>query len=418
MNVIRKVGFVGLGKLGLPVALSIENKGHVVCGYDVNKDVKTYIETGKIPYEEKGTPTLLRKTKLIWKDSIKEVVEFSDLIFCPVQTPHEEKYEGITRLPDKRVDFEYKYLKKAVKDIAEAAKELNKKIVLVIISTVLPGTIEREIKPLLNKKITLCYNPFFIAMGTTRDDFEKPEFVLLGCDGDQAVMDYVEDFYHTIHLKPVFRTTIKNAELIKVLYNTYITGKLSFISTAQEICDKVGANVDDVSKALSMATDRIVSMKYLWAGQHDGGGCHPRDNIALSYLARKIGLKYDWFENLMKQREAFVGWFADVVQEWQDKKQLPIILCGQAFKKDINLTVGSPNILLENILKERNLPTSWYDPIVYPNQEVPQERAIFFIGMNHTVFENMKFPENSVIIDPWGIIKDQENSEVIRLGRR
>lgn len=412
----RKVGFVGLGKLGLPVALSIENKGHRVCGYDINHDVKTYLETRKIPYEEEGTPELLEKTDIKWMNSIKDVVENSDFVFCPVQTPHKEMFEGITRLPDQREDFDYSFLKLAVKDIASAALSLNKDIVLIIISTVLPGTIEREIVPLLNKNITLCYNPFFIAMGTTRYDFENPEFVLLGCN-DNYVSNLVTQFYRTLHNKPVFQTTIKNAELIKVVYNTFISTKIAFINTIAELCHKVGADVDAVSEALFLATDRIISTKYMRGGMGDGGGCHPRDNIALSRLAREMQLKFDWFEAIMLQREGHTKWLAEVIAEEKDRKHLPVVLCGKAFKRNIALTVGSPAILLHNLLKIINIQSDWYDPHVYPGQPFFEQPAIFFISTNHDMFKDLKFPEGSVVIDPWGMIEDQKKVEVIRLGR-
>jgi UDPglucose 6-dehydrogenase len=411
-----KTGFVGLGKLGLPCALSIENKGHEVCGYDINPEVKNYLMNKWIPYEEEGTLELLEKSNIQWKNSIKEVVESSDIVFCPVQTPHSEKYEGITRIPDERVDFEYKYLVAAIAEISAWATTLQKKITLIIISTVLPGTINREIYPVISSEyIDLCYNPFFIAMGTTRADFENPEFVLLGCDSGEEIVEMVSNFYHTIHSKPVFPTTIKNAELIKVIYNTFISSKIAFINTAMEICEKIGADIDTVSDALSLATDRIISTKYLRGGMGDGGGCHPRDNIALSWLARKLELKFDWFDAVMKQREKQTEWYADLIEKYADK--LPVIICGQAFKKNINLTVGSPAILLENILKERNILVDFYDPVVYKGQVLTNEPAVFFIGMNHDVFKDLKFPVGSVVIDPWGIIEDQDRVEVKRLGR-
>jgi len=224
-----KIGFVGLGKLGLPVALSIENKGHEVVGTDIDPNVAKYVKERKIPYQEEGTPELLKKTK-IKVVSLRETIKHAEIVFCPVQTPHHPNYEGITRLPKERVDFDYSYLKKATKDIADECKKQKKHIVLVIISTVLPGTIEREIKPLLNKYIKLSYNPFFIAMGTTRKDFEEPEFVLLGCDDEEATKK-VEKLYRTIHNRPIYKTSIAHAEAIKVLYNTYISGKIAFANT-------------------------------------------------------------------------------------------------------------------------------------------------------------------------------------------
>ena len=166
--------------------------------------------------------------------TLEEVVKFSEIIFVPIQTPHHEKYEGTTRLPDERVDFNYSYLVRGMADISRVVDEIGESRIVVIISTVLPGTVEREIKPVTSKKIRLCYNPFFIAMGTTRADFEKPEFVLLGCDDGETQL-IVEDFYSTIHKQPVFKTSIKNAELIKVIYNTFISTKIAFINTVMEL---------------------------------------------------------------------------------------------------------------------------------------------------------------------------------------
>ena len=147
-----KIGMIGLGKLGLPVALSIENKGHEVMGYDINPQVAEYIKNRQIPYQEEGTPELLEKTN-IKLGTLEEVVEFADIIFVPIQTPHHEKFEGITRLPDERVDFDYTYLVKGMQSISRAC---TKDKVVVIISTVLPGTVERYILPVISKHVKLC----------------------------------------------------------------------------------------------------------------------------------------------------------------------------------------------------------------------------------------------------------------------
>ena len=201
-------------------------------------------------------------------------MEHSDIIFVPIQTPHEYKYEGCTRLPKERDDFNYDALKTGITMLSdEINKQLEHKIVI-IISTVLPGTIDREILPIVseNKKFHLCYNPFFIAMGTTIQDFENPEFVLFGTEEDW-VGSSVKSFYSTIHKKPFHQTSIKNAELIKVAYNTFIGMKIVFSNTMMEICHKIGANVDDVMSALKLANDRLISPKYLGGGMGDGGGC-------------------------------------------------------------------------------------------------------------------------------------------------
>ena len=282
------VGFLGLGKLGLPVALSIEENGHKVAGFDISQSVLDMIESRKLSYMEIGAQPLLEKTNLEIMD-VPELVSFADILFVPIQTPHDPAYEGITRIPESRVDFNYEWLKSGIKTLADEIALQGEEKIVIIISTVLPGTIEREIKPLLNEKVKLCYNPFFIAMGTTLPDFTNPEFVLFGVDDEDAAKK-AEEFYKTIHDRPFFKTSIKSAELIKVAYNTFIGMKIVFANTMMEICYHTGANVDEVSAAMGLATDRLMSTKYLYGGMGDGGGCHPRDNIAMSWLSRKLGI--------------------------------------------------------------------------------------------------------------------------------
>lgn len=409
-----KIGFMGLGKLGLPCALAIEDKGHEVIGYDINPNVAEILETKKLPYLEEGALELLKKTNIKIK-SVKEVVEFADIIFVAIQTPHNPKYEGVTRIPKERVDFDYTFLKNGMKELASNIENVNKEKIVVIISTVLPGTFDREIRPLLNDKVKICYNPFFIAMGTTIENFLNPEFVLFGVDDIEAA-DKVEEFYKTLHKRPFYRTTIKNAELIKVGYNTFISTKISFINTLMEICHKTGADIDAVSNAFALADQRLISMKYLYGGMADGGGCHPRDNIALSWLARKLNLKYDWFENIMMQREKQTEWLADLIKEQKEKHNLPIVILGKSFKKGTNITVGSPAILLKNILDEKGIEADMYDPNI-DKEPLRLNKSIFFIATNHDDFNRLEYPKGSVILDPWGYIKDFEDVEVIRIGR-
>lgn len=409
-----KVGFIGLGKLGLPCALAIESKGYQVMGYDVNPQVETIIKTKKLPYLEAGAEELLQNTKIKIQD-VPEVVSHSDIIFVAIQTPHHPKYEGVTRIPDERVDFDYRSLKAGIKDLAQEIKKQGKDKIVVIISTVLPGTFEREIRPLLNEFVKICYNPFFIAMGTTIQDFLNPEFVLFGVD-DEKSADTVEKFYKTIHNRPFYRTTVTNAELIKVAYNTFISTKISFINTLMEVCHKIGADIDAVSEAFALADQRLISMKYLYGGMADGGGCHPRDNIALSWLARKLDMKFDWFDSIMKQREKQTEWLADLIKEQHEKSGLPVVILGRSFKKGTNIVVGSPAILLKNILEEYNIPAEMYDPHI--DLEKPtMEKSVFFVATNHDEFKEFEYPKDSIILDPWGLIEEKDRYFLIPIGR-
>lgn len=406
------VGFIGLGKLGLPCALAVESKGHKVWGYDISPEVEKIISTKTLPYREIWAQDHLDKSEIKFS-SIADVVENSEIIFVPIQTPHDERFEGTTRIPEERVDFDYTFLKAGIKDLADEIERQGQEKVVIIISTVLPGTVDREIKPLLNDKVKLCYNPFFIAMGTTMRDFLHPEFVLFGVDDEEAAAK-AEEFYRTLHDRPFYKTAIKNAELVKVAYNTFIGMKIAYANTMMEICHKIGADVDAVTGAMGLATERLISSKYLSGGMGDGGGCHPRDNIAMSWLAKTLDLSYDFFESLMIGREDQTAWLADLIQ--QHREDLPVTILGKAFKEETNLTVGSPSILLKNILEERGMEVSMYDPHIDTEEMSFDSKRLFFIGTKHKDFTGYSFPEGSVVLDPWRYMPDQEGVMVIRIG--
>ncbi len=409
------IGFMGLGKLGLPCALAIDSKGHNVIGYDINDEVKTYLEKKEIPYKEKGAPELLKKHNIKFS-GVEEMVKNSEIIFVPIQTPHDPYFEGVTRLPSERVDFDYTFLKKGLQTLSDEIESQGQEKIVIIISTVLPGTIRREIKPSLSKFVKLCYNPFFIAMGTTIDDFTKPEFVLFGLD-DQDAFEKAKSFYKTMHDRPVYGCTIEEAEMIKVSYNTYITMKINLANTIMEASHKLeNVNCDNVMKGLFLAKERLISTKYLLGGMGDGGGCHPRDNIALSWMAQKLDMSYDWYESLMVCREKQTEWLSKLIDDEVRETGLKPVILGKCFKKETNLTVGSPSILLKNILEESHDSVEIFDPWVDEGNPPIDSPAVFFIGTNHDLFLDYKFPAGSVVIDPWRYIQEDPNVKLISVG--
>jgi len=425
-NSSYNIGFVGLGKLGLPVALAVETKGHKVAGIDIDEKTLNMIKTKSLiepngalaeGYEPQAAE-LLNNSELEIMD-LPELVAFSDIIFVPIQTPHDPLYEGVTRLPETRVDFDYTWLREGMAELAAVIEQQDEDKVVIIISTVLPETIEREIKPVLNDKVKLCYNPFFIAMGTVIPDFLNPEFVLFGVDDDYAAQ-VAEDFYTTIHDSPFFHTDLKSAELIKVAYNTYIGMKIVFANTMMEICHHTGANVDAVTEAMGLAHSRLMSNNYLSGGMGDGGGCHPRDNIAMSWLANELNLSHNFFDDLMRAREHQTEWLADLIEaEHKLAPELPVILMGRSFKPETKLTVGSPAVLLENILKERGITAESYDPFLRePDTVWFTPKALYFISTKHLAFKHLTFPEGSVVLDPHRYItkKQPESVKIIYIG--
>lgn len=409
-----KIGFIGLGKLGFPCALAMAAKGHDVLGYDINPDhmsnrPRSYNETCEDGITHVNT--MLSASKLRF-DTLPAVVDHAELLFVAIQTPHDPRFEGVTRLPKDRVDFDYHYLVDAIKSISAAAKAPKK---VVIISTVLPGTIRNHILPHASALLSICYNPYFIAMGTTIRDFLHPEFILLGVhDADTART--AEEFYSTICDAPVYRTSIENAELIKVSYNTYIGMKIAFANVLMEICHKMpNTDVDAVVGGLKLARRRLVSTAYMDGGMGDGGGCHPRDNIALSWLARKLELSYDWFDSVMVARERQTEWLAELMCNYD----LPKGLIGYAFKAKTNICVGSPALLLAQILEERGHEVFRYDPIVEQREKDLSQMPphVFLVGTNHPQFSQLVLPKGSVVLDPWRFVSVNEGVRLVPVGR-
>ena len=143
-----KIGFLGLGKLGLPCALAIDMKGHDVMGYDINPNV---LQKDHVPYREAGPngdgsiEPILKESNLKFATTVRELVEHSDIIFVPIQTPHEERYEGVTRLPDERKDFIYRWLVQGLQGLSDEIAAVGEDKIVVVISTVLPGTMRKYI---------------------------------------------------------------------------------------------------------------------------------------------------------------------------------------------------------------------------------------------------------------------------------
>lgn len=418
------IGFIGLGKLGLPCASAMSVlSGKTISGYDINPNIKNYIDSGTVPYVEEKIEDYLPKAKFDIKDSIEDVVLSSDIVFVAVQTPHDPMFEGITPLPNERIDFDYKYLSDAISEINNTlARHTDKKIDIVIISTVLPGTIKEKIYPLLTSKrdgVNILYNPYFIAMGTTIEDFINPEFILIG--GKYQESEQLARFYSSFLNAQIFRVRTASAEIIKVSYNTFIGMKIVFANTVAEIVEKSNNGCsEEIFNVLGHANKRIVSTKYMSPGMGDGGGCHPRDQIAMSYLAKKLDLSVDLFEFLADSRDKQTEYHATIIKQYQDlfTGGYEVIILGESYKKNIGLSVGSPSKLLQFYLDKLNVRYRVIDPYFNDEDVIFNEPKIFYVATPHDIFKNLSMPVESVVIDPWGgSVTKQYNIPIISIGR-
>jgi len=327
-----RISFIGLGKLGMPCAEALAKKGYGdITGYDI----------------------LPKQSELIdIKDTLADAVKDRDIVFIATPTPHEDGYDGREPTSHKQPkDFNYDAVKKV---LTECNHLMNKEQVVVLISTVLPGTIRREFAPVMTN-VKLIYNPYLIAMGTVADDMINPEMIMIGTrkgiEETAVKAGLLKSLYKDVceNNPRIEFGTWEEVESMKIFYNTFISNKISLVNMIQDVAHKLGnMNVDKVTGALSRSTKRIVSSAYMKAGMGDGGACHPRDNIALRWLAKELDLGYDLFEGIMTAREKQAETMAKAILKHGNN----IWFTSDSYKPGTNLVDGSYSLLVQYYIKK------------------------------------------------------------------
>ena len=383
------IGFIGVGKLGMACAETMASK-HTVTGYDIY-------------------PRSSDKIKIVTK--LQEAVEGKELIFIAVQTPHDPIYGGdrpITHLENK--DFDYTLVNDVLAQVNKFAKPEQ---LVVLISTVLPGTTRRELKNNITNA-RFIYNPYLIAMGSVEWDMVNPEMVIIGTeDGDETGdAKLLTNFYDTImENNPRYVVgTWDEAECIKVFYNTFISAKIGIVNMIQDVAIKQGnIDVDVVTNALAQSTMRIMGPKYMTAGMGDAGPCHPRDNIALRYLAEELDLGYDIFDTIIKARELQAKNMAHYI--YNHREGLPIYIHGKAYKPNVTYLEGSYSLLVGHYLTELGVAPVYIDPLTEANNPTSVKGCILlahnqqitygYSGITNTQPLYCDILDDSIVIDPW-----------------
>jgi UDPglucose 6-dehydrogenase len=407
---MKKIGFIGIGKLGLDCAEVMAEK-HEVRGYDIYP----------------------RTSSLVKVCDIEELVVKSDWIFIAVPTPHTEGYDG--SVPSSHMeprDFGHDAVIDAINNINQYATTPKK---IVLISTVLPGTTRRKFVPLLDPKHEFVYNPYLIAMGSVKWDMVNPEMVMIGTEDGSltGIAGELIELYKTVmENDPRYEVgTWDECEAIKIFYNTFISAKVGLVNMIQDFALKIGnINVDVVTNALARSTMRIMGPKYMTAGMGDAGACHPRDNIALRWLAQEYDIGYDLFDTVMHAREVQAKNLADFLVAQARERDLPIVIHGKAYKPDVPYCIGSYSTLVGHYVKEAGMTVRYVDPLADDQADVIQSvhsAALYLWAHNRkityeytgTQADTQPYCEifgGSVIVDPWRRLESTPTVEVIHYG--
>jgi UDPglucose 6-dehydrogenase len=407
---MKKIGFIGLGKLGLDCA-EVFAEHYEVRGYDIYP----------------------RTSDTVKVCDIREVVEESEWIFIAVPTPHAEGYDGST--PSSHMeprDFGHDAVVDAIKKVNKYATT-SKKVVL--ISTVLPGTTRHYFTPRLNTEHEFLYNPYLIAMGSTKWDMVNPEMIMIGTENGSwiGVADELAELYEPMMKNnPRYEIgTWDECEAIKIFYNTFISAKVGLVNMIQDFAMKIGnINVDVVTNALAQSTMRIMGPKYMTAGMGDAGACHPRDNIALRWLAQEYDIGYDMFDTIMSAREVQAKNIAEYLVVHAQKYNLPIVIHGKAYKPDVAYCIGSYSTLIGHYVNQYGHKVVYVDPLAddTTNVETTWDRPAVILlahnrqvtygytGVEQSAAHYFNFMPGSVVIDPWRTTQPIEGITVIHYG--
>lgn len=385
---------IGVGKLGQDCAEVMADAGYDVVGYDIEP----------------------RNPSFPMKETIQDSVIDRDIIFIAAPTPHDPIYGGETptsHLPNK--DFDYTIVKGILEEVN---KYVTQNQLVVLISTVLPGTVRSLLRPCITNA-RFIYNPYLIAMGTIKWDMVNPEMVIIGTEDGSITGDAKEliEFYQAfMQNDPRYEVgTWDEAESIKIFYNTFISTKLALVNMIQDVAETNGnINVDVVTTALAKSTHRIMGPAYMKAGLGDAGACHPRDNIALRYLAERLNLGYDLFDSIMTAREIQAERMA--LRCLKNGKNVTII--GKAYKPAVPYTNGSASMLVGYYIEKHGGNLHYYDPNTGDNDLRAEWTDVYLIGYWEDWVEKLKFEyREKVIIDPWRrILPKHHHGEIIHYG--
>ncbi|MGM4892803.1 UDP-glucose dehydrogenase family protein [Tardiphaga sp. 709] len=424
VNQPPRISIIGLGKLGSPMAAVMAAKGFDVIGLDLNDKLVNAVNQGQAAVDEPQLQEYMDKarSRLRATHSWDEVVQGSDVTFIIVPTP-----SGNDKL------FSNKFVLSAVRSIGEALRSKKERHVVVVTSTVMPGStggeIQKELEDasgrVVGPQLGLAYNPEFIALGTVVRDMLRPDFILIG-ESDTTTGEMLERLYkQSCDNDPIIRRmSFVNAELTKISVNTYVTTKISYANMLAEMCDKLpGADVDVVSTAVG--SDTRVGSKYIKGAIGYGGPCFPRDNKAFAALGRMIGARCDLAEATDKINDHQIERLIGAVQAHAEPPSRVAVL-GLSYKPDTPVVEESQGVALAAQLSAAGYVVTVYDPLAMQAAEVVLVDQVLFANdladavaadvivittpwpqfKGRNLFDLGAKPK--VIIDPWRVVSAED----------
>lgn len=354
-----KIAILGTGYVGLSTGVCLSEIGHNVVCIDIDVQKIKRLNKGDSPIYEPGLKTLLTQNiiagRLQFTTSHREGLNGAEIIIIAVGTPQRE--DGGANLS---------YLEQAAKDIAA---NLVRSAIIIVKSTVPVGTTELVEKIILERckdrvKFEIVSSPEFLRQGSAIRDTLKPDRIIIGSKNEEAAKK-VQEMYQPLNA-PFLLTNIKSAEMIKYASNAFLATKISFINEVSNLCEVVGANVEDVAKG--MGKDKRIGEDFLKPGIGYGGSCFPKDVKALLHTAKLNGVDLSLLKETIAindaQQELLVKKAKNRLTDLKGKK---ITMLGLAFKPETDDMREAPSIKIARVLTKLGAKVIAYDPVATDN---------------------------------------------------
>lgn len=396
-----KISIIGAGYVGLGTAVSFAIKGFKVIALDSDPQKVKKIAQGIPPFHEPDLPEMLQVSikngSLHCHSEIEPTILETDVTFVAVGTPSQS---------DGSIDLQY--IKAVSRDIGKALNQKNQYHVVVIKSTVTPGTTQSIVKLILEeesekqcgKDFGLCMNPEFLRQGSAFYDTFHADRIVIG-EYDQKSGDVLENIYKEFYgesLPPVIRTTLSTAELIKYASNAMLATKISFINTIANICEKIPqADVKVVAQAMGL--DKRIGPLFLDAGLGYGGSCFPKDVKALIACSKAFNYTPELLESVENINQTQPLKVVDKCKEQLGNlKDKNIAILGLAFKPDTDDMREARVIpIIERLLKE-GANINAYDPVATSTAKTIFKDTIRYAS---SVIDCLKNADCAILVTEW-----------------
>ena len=412
------ISIVGTGYVGLVTGTCLADMGHNVHCIDINKDKIENLNNGIIPIYEPGLEELITKNvqaqKLFFTTNY-EVLEYADAVFSAVGTPPDE---------DGSADLQY-----VLAVAKEFAKNIKKHSLIITKSTVPVGTAEKVRKVIIDTlkergeeiEFDVVSNPEFLKEGTALEDFMNPDRIVIGCDSDYAKM-IMQSIYKKFPDEKLVFTTIPSAEMIKYAANSMLAVRISFINDIANLCDKVGANIEDVAKGIGL--DSRIGPKFLQAGCGYGGSCFPKEVKALIKTGEQNNVSMNVIKAAEKTNNEQKHILYSKLYKAASKVDYPIkniAILGTAFKANTNDMREATSIVFINDLLNDDMKLGpfnkirIYDPIALNEAKRRIGESNDKIEYCDEIDKAIIDSDAVIIVTDWKQIKDTSLNVIKRL---